>query len=144
MPSIPSLKTYYIRDDILFKVVSISSATDEVLLEDVSNGQIYSVKFSLFSYAYEKVLGVTQAAKLLGRHPRSIYRYEQREIINKPKCYPDKRGRMVRYYRKQDLLDIHELISEIHAGRPRKDKRVINNSLIPMGNFKRLIRERFK
>lgn len=137
----PAINSFWLHKEKIYKVKSTSTATDQVILEDIADGKLYEVRFALFFYAYEQVIKIGDVCKILGRRPRSIYRYEERGRINKPFCYSEKGYRMVRFYRKQDVLEIHELIKEIHQGRPNKKGRIINNSLPDEGNLKIQLKE---
>jgi DNA-binding transcriptional MerR regulator len=83
-------------------------------------------------------------SRFIGRSPRSIYRYESIGLIDKPKRYASKGDREIRFYTYRDVLDLHEAISEIHQGRPRKDGRVVNNSMPDRASLVRMLKERYK
>lgn len=144
MPGKPPLKgEHYLYRDEIYKVVTVSSATDEIIVEAIKDRKRYTCRYAVFSTAYERVLKVKVVADLLNRSPRSIYRYESRGIINKPKMYQTASGREVRFYRLQDIYEMHELISQIHRGRPRQDTRIVNNTMPDIGTLKIRMRERY-
>jgi hypothetical protein len=127
----------------IYKTLSISRATSEILLEDIEDGSHFLTSYATFKVGFERVLKVGDLAKILGRHTRSIYRYEAKGVIQKPKMYNHKNIRMVRFYTIDEVVDIHETISQLHQGRPRKDKRVVNNTLMDAGTLRSILRERF-
>lgn len=139
----PVVGSHWLLKDKVYKVTQVSRGTDEILLEDINDGQIYRVRYGTFQYGYERVLRVGEVAQLLKRHPRSLYRYERQGLIGKPITYPQKGARDVRFYTKQQVIEIHEMISQLHQGRPRKDKRVVNNTTIDIGTLKIELRERY-
>lgn len=139
----PLVGEYFLHADKIYKVLLSSRGTDEILLEDISDGARYSVRFSVFKYAYKRVWKVGDVAKMLERSPRSIYRYELRGQTQEPKRYNAKGGKQLRFYTKQEVLEIHEMISEIAQGRPRKDNRVVNNTLPNRAALLTLMRERY-
>lgn len=123
----PAVGEWYLHDNKAYKVVFVSRGTDDIILFDLASGKKFQVLYSTFKYGFERAFKVGAVAKMIGRSPRSIYRYESAGVIEKAKRYADHMGRGIRLYTKQDILDIHEMVSEIHAGRPRKDKRVVSN-----------------
>lgn len=140
---LPIKGALYLHNSKVYRVATISRGTDEIILEDTSTGARSIVRFGLFEYGYQRVLKVKDVAGMLNRHPRSIYRYETMGLINKPIVYEDKRGRLVRYYRPEHVLDIHEMISLVHQGRPNKSKRVVNNSLPDITTLKEILRRKY-
>lgn len=135
---------FYLHSDEVFKVLTVSSGTDEVHLESLIDKKQYSVRYGTFIHTYEQVFKVKTIADWLNRSTRSIYRYETNGIINKPKMYPTTGGRLIRFYRLKDVFDMHELISELHQGRPRKDGRTINNTMPDIGHLRIQLKERYE
>jgi len=64
-------------------------------------------------------------------------------LIEKAKRYPVVGGRELRFYTKDDVLEIHEMISGVHQGRPRKDRRTVNNTLPDKASLLQMFRKRF-
>lgn len=141
--SLPLAGELYSYQDKVWRVISTSRATDEVILEDTANGDQYKVRFSVFQYAYQRVWKIGDAASFIGRHPRSLYRYEAQGVIGKPMTYRDKAGRQVRYYSKEDIVEMHQHVSEVHQGRPRQDGRAVNNTMPNKYELLTMFRERF-
>jgi hypothetical protein len=134
---------YYLHQDRIYRVVLASKGTDEIVLEDIQDNSRWEVRYAVFKYAYERVWKVGDVSKFLGRSPRSIYRYESAGLIDNPKRYNGKGDRQIRFYTKKDVLDIHSMISAIHQGRPRKDGKVVNNSLVDRASLVIMFRERY-
>ena len=144
MPSLRPLSgEHYLHKGRVYKVVLASRGTDEIILEDIEDGSEYQVRFSIFKYAYTRVWKIGDVAQFIGRSPRSIYRYETQGHIEKPKRYPGRGSWPLRFYTKSDILTMHELIAEIHQGRPRKDRRVVNNSVPNKASLLSMFKERF-
>lgn len=133
---------YYLYRDKVYKVLLVSSGTDEVILEDISDKKKFSVRYGVFIHSYKRVFRVGEIASWLNRTSRSIYRYEVRGQIKRAKLYPYG-TRNIRFYTIEDVLEIHQMISGLHRGRPRKDGRIINNTLPDIGRLKIDLRERF-
>jgi hypothetical protein len=121
----------------------VNKSGDEVNISPIDDDMIYSVRYSVFGYGCERVWKTGAAAELLNRSPRSIYRYESLGQIQKAKRYRDRFGRELRFYTKKDILEIQELISSIHGGRPSKSKRIINNGVPSRVELLATFRERF-
>lgn len=139
----PLVGEHYLYGDRIFKVVLASKGTDQIVLEAIEDGSRWEVRYATFKYAVTRVWKVGEVAQFLGRSPRSIYRYESAGLIDKPKRYNARGDRQLRFYTKDDVLEIHDLISAIHQGRPRKDNKVVNNSMPDRASLVRMFRERF-
>jgi hypothetical protein len=140
---LPIVGDHFLHKGRIFRVALASSGTDTIILEDIETYEKFSVMFSVFKFAYTRVWKIGDVAKFLGRSPRSIYRYESSGAIDKPKRYDAAGGRSVRFFTKQDVLDMHECLVEIHQGRPRKDGRVVNNSMPNRTELVTMFKERF-
>lgn len=134
---------YYLHSDRVWKVLTVSRGTDSIVLKRIEDGKLYEIRYSIFSYGFKRVWKIGDVAKFLERSPRSIYRYEARGQIEKAKRYPTVGGKELRFYTKEDVLEIHSLISEIHQGKPRKDGRSTNNTTISRYDLLNMFRERF-
>lgn len=140
---VPLKGEHYLHRGRIYRVALASKGTDEVVLEDILDGSRWEVRYALFKYAYQRVWKVGDVSQFLGRSPRSIYRYESLGVIDKPKQYLAKGDKRIRFYTKEDVLEIHSIISEIHQGRPRKDNRVVNNSMVDRASLMRMFKERY-
>jgi predicted DNA-binding transcriptional regulator AlpA len=141
---LPVVGSHYLFSERIYQVKRVSRATDEIELEDIATGKLYAVRYAVFQYAYKQVWKIGAVCQFLGRRPRSIYRYEENNLIQKPKRYEVRGGRSIRFYTKEDVLEMHECISSIHQGRPRKDRRVSNNDLPDKASLLRMFKERFE
>jgi hypothetical protein len=126
-----------------YRVESVSQGTDEVILRSVETGKRFRERHDVFFHVYDRVWKVGTVAQLLGRSPRSIYRYEQLGQIKEPRRYPALGGRRLRFYTKEEVLEMREMIAEVPQGRPRKDGRVVNNTLPSKASLLHELRERF-
>jgi hypothetical protein len=86
---------------------------------------------------------IGDVAKFLGRSPRSIYRYEAKGQIRNPNRYPALGKHDVRFYTKEDVLEMHEMIADIHQGRPARNGRIVNNTMPHKSALLTMFRERF-
>ncbi len=134
---------YYLHDGKVYCTKIISRGTDEITLANIEDGSRWSVRYSVFKYGFVRVWKIGEVSRMLERSPRSIYRYEQREQIQNPKRYNSRGGKTLRFYTKQEVLEIHEMICEIAQGRPREDKKIVNNTLPNRASLLAMFRERY-
>lgn len=140
---LPRQGEHYLLADNVFRVVSVSRATDEIVLENIKDKARYVEQFAVFQHVYVRVWKIGDVASLLERHPRSIYRYESKGQIQKAKRYQAGGKHTVRFYTKEDIVSTHEMISQINQGRPRRDGRTTNNTLKSMGELLNTIKDRY-
>lgn len=134
---------WYLHGSDVYKVLLVSSGTDSIVLKRLSDNSKMEVRYSVFKFGFERVFKIGAVAEFIKRSPRSIYRYESEGTIEKPKRYPDAFGREIRFYTKSDILSVHEMVSEIQKGKPRKDRRVVNNTLPSKADLLIEFRERY-
>lgn len=130
----------------LCKILHISPAHDQVIFYNYSDKseKIGSLQGALLIAS--PALRIGEVAKMLDRKPDTIRKWEQKEWIPEAQQWDIGGGgkkKNVRFYSPKDVEAIRDLVSSVHQGRPRKDKRV-TNSLPSEGNLKILIRERVK
>lgn len=130
----------------LVKVIHISPANDQIVYYNFDQkkdkiGSLHGAK--LISVP---ALRIGEVAKMLDRKPDTIRKWERKEWIPEPGKWDIGTGdkkKIVRFYSPKDVEVIRDLVSSVHQGRPRKDKRV-TNSLPSEGNLKLILRERVK
>lgn len=134
---------FYLYVEEVYQVETVSRGTDEVILHKISDGSRFITRYDTFMSGFKRVWKTGEVATFLNRSPRSLYRYELNGLIEKPKRFKAAGNRELRFYTKEEVLGIHELISEIHQGRPRKDSKAVNNTLPTRSEIRRVFRERF-
>jgi hypothetical protein len=140
----PEVNSFWKNAERIYKVVSVSSGTDEVVMKEIATGNLFRERFAIFTTAYTRVLKIGEVASLLNKTPRSIYRYEAKGVVKKQKLYEAGNGKLVRFYTLEDVENMRDLISMLHRGRPRKDGRIVNNSILDAGTFKLELKRRFR
>lgn len=134
---------YYLHDGKVYRVDIISRGTDEITLSSVEDGAKWSVRYSVFKYGFKRVWKTGDVAKMLEISPRSIYRHESNEVIPIPTRYKTIGNNFIRFYTMKDIFVLREMIAGVHQGRPRKDKRIVNNKLPNEAYLRQYFRERF-
>lgn len=133
---------YYLLGSKIFKVISPNRGQQEIVIEDIETGDRFSTPYDTFFIGYERVLKIGDVSDVLNRSPRSIYRCESKGQIKNPNRYATKSGRAVRFYTKQDVMEMRDMLSDIHQGRPNKKGRVVNNSVPTKYEVIQALRER--
>jgi len=139
----PLAGEHYLHNGSIYRVEAVSQGTDSVYLIEIGTGTSMMTRYSTFRFGFQRVWKTGEVAKFLNRTPRSLYRYEEMGLIEKAKRYPVVGGRELRFYTKDDVLEIHEMISGVHQGRPRKDRRTVNNTLPDKASLLQMFRKRF-
>lgn len=142
--SLPVIRSHWRKSDKIYKVLQISRATDEVVLLELDTQKKYKERFATFYFAFEQVFKIGDVAKWLNRSPRSIYRYEAQGQIEKQKTYQTGGKKQLRFYSLDDVFHMHEMISVIHQGKPRRDGRATNNTMPDIGTLKLELKERYR
>lgn len=137
---------YYFMAGELCKILHISPAHDQVAYYnyDKNKQQIASLQGALL--VAQPALKIGEVGKMLDRKPDTIRKWEKKDWIPTARQWnigTGEKKKIVRFYDPKDVETIRDLVSSVHQGRPRKDKRV-TNSLPSEGNLKQLIRERVK
>lgn len=127
--SLPYKGDHYLYRDRIYVVHLVSRSKDTVFLQDIETKDLYETRLDTFHVGYQRVLKIGDVADLINRSPRSIYRYEQNGQIKKPKRYPSAGNFTLRYYTREEILEVREMVADIHQGRPREDSKVINNDV---------------
>lgn len=127
--ALPYKGDHYRHKDRIYTIHLVSRSKDTVFLEDIETKELYETRLDTFFMGYERVLKVGDLANLINRSPRSIYRYEQKGQIKKPKRYPSAGEHTLRFYTRDEILEVREMVADIHQGRPRDDLKVINNDV---------------
>lgn len=128
------------------KIIHLSPATDEILGYNFASTEKQIFSYRGFQLVAEEALKIGEVAVLLGRKPDTIRKWEKKGWVPEQRSWDigrEGRKKVVRFYSHSDVEDIRELVSSLHRGRPRKDKR-ITTSIPSKANLKTILRERVK
>lgn len=139
----PLVGEYYKLGDDIFKVTLVNRGKDEIRVKSITTGQGFVVRFVVFHHGYRRVWKTGSAARLVGRTARSLYEYEREGKIQKAKRYTTLHGESLRFYTKEDILEMRDMIADIHGGRPRDDGKSINNTIPSKAELLKTFRERY-
>lgn len=129
MSNIIFVGDHYLLGEKIYKVASINRGKAEIIVQNIETGDRFNTPYDTFFVGYERVLKIGAVCDVLNRSPRSIYRYEAKSQIKNPNRYLTKSGKHLRFYTKQDVLEMREMIADIHQGRPNQKGKVINNTV---------------
>lgn len=125
----------------LHRVLHTNRAQDKLTAYDYIEGKVKIYPWSEVKKKSQRALTVTEAAELIGRHRDRIMRWIYGgEIAEPQREYSLENGAPGRYFfSEDDMMELHDFMSSIHHGRPRKDGRVTNNRLPPKEELRAMI-----
>lgn len=125
------------------KVLHASSSINEVLVFNLGKQtkEVYDMNGA--SLVFKPAFKIGDVSKLLGRKPDTIRKWERKGYIPVQKKWNVGSEKFIRFYSAKDVEEIRDMVSSVHIGRPRKDKRP-TNSIPAKGNLKSYLRERMK
>lgn len=131
---------YYFAKGELVKVLWVDSSTDFGNVWNFDKG----CEVPVYLPGAEKVLlpamKIGQVARILDCHPDTIRKWEARGVIERQRSWTIGKGRTWRFYSMSDVKNIRDAASEIHRGRPRKDKRT-RNQIPSKGSTDKILNE---
>jgi hypothetical protein len=140
MASNKTQRTFYLNGNLHY-VVHINRSKDLATCFDYNDGKLKVYPWSEVRRKRGNAFTLTQAAKLINRHPDRIRRYMDAGEIERPQReYDLETGRPGRYFFSvEDMMAVHEFMSSVHRGRPRKDGKVTNNSTPDRETFRAML-----
>lgn len=140
------LRYFYIKvegDLHLHKVLFVNRAQDLVWAWDyVEHGRRMYV-FSDVLKTMQHAFSVTEVAEILGRHRMTIDGYIREEKIQAPQRIYDLEGRTPGkyFFSEDDVLGLHDYLSEKHIGNPRKDGLTSNKLKMNKSELRALVQQ---
>jgi hypothetical protein len=128
----PSNKLFFI-DKNLYRVVASNRSSNIIYLFNIVEQKEQTMLLSDFKKHKKRAYTVIDTARLLNRSTMQIYRYIDDGLINPPVGASPGGQRVFTkksYYSEDDVFEIRYAISLIHRGRPRKDGKRINNTIL--------------
>ena len=123
-------KTLWFLNGELVKKVHISRAAGMITLFNINTRQRMLVPLAEFKKKRRRSYLVSETAKLLNLHRKSLPRLVHRGILPPPVGATE--GGVARfgkkaYYSEDTIRDMRDTLAGIHMGRPRKDGLITNN-----------------
>lgn len=128
----PSKSIFFLNKE-LFRYITSNRGQNIVYLYNITQDKPQSMLLSDFKKHRKRAYTVVDTARLLNRGAAQIYRYISDGIIEPPTgSLPDgeRSFRKLSYYSEDDVFKIRDAMASIHRGRPRKDGKISNNSVL--------------
>lgn len=128
----PSKSIFFINSD-LVRYVTSNRGQNIVYLYNITQNKNQTMLLSDFKKHKKRAYTVSDTARLLNRGPAQIYRYINEGLIDPPTgANPggERSFTKLSYYSEDDIFKIRDAMSSIHRGRPRKDGKVSNKSVL--------------
>ena len=126
-------RNYFFVNKKLVRVIVKNRGQNIVIFYNVTDCKNQTMLLSDFKKHGKRAYSVQDTGKLLNKTGRHLRWYVKHGIIDPPTgALPDgeRRYQVRAYYSEDDVFSIREAISKVHQGRPRKDGRVTNNSVL--------------
>ena len=127
-----SKKIYFLNGD-LVRVYHLNKSNGIMSVYNINKGQIESCLIGDFKKNRKRAYSVTETAKLVNRHKKSIARLVHMGRIPEPtgQSIGKERGWQIRsWYSEDQVMEIRDILATYTQGRPRKDG-LINNDITP-------------
>jgi len=123
-------KTLWFLNGELVKKVHLSRAAGMITLFNINTRQRMLVPLAEFKKKRRRSYLVSETAKLLNLHRKSLPRLVNRGILTAPTGAVE--GGVARfgkkaYYSEDNIRDMRDILAGIHMGRPRNDGLITNN-----------------
>jgi hypothetical protein len=128
----PSNSIFFINKD-LVRFVTSNRGQNIAYLFNITQNKSQTMLLSDFKKHRKRAYTVVNTARLLNRGPAQIYRYVNDGLIDPPTgAQPggERKFTKLSYYSEDDVFAIREAMSRIPRGRPRKDGKISNNSVL--------------
>jgi hypothetical protein len=115
---------YLLPSDNLVRVMVVDKINNKVIVYNYHSRQNEIIEYGLAPRILEPVFKVNEAAKMLGRQPDTLRRYERLGKIKRARKYSIGEKNSMRIYTQDDIEALAEFFGEQVIGRPTKDARV--------------------
>jgi hypothetical protein len=123
-------RSFFFLNGKLHRVLHVNRGRDLVTAWHFDDAERKVYLWSDVRKKMQTAFTISEVARMMGRHPDRIWRYIAAGAINPPQqayTIDDRRNPTINFYSEDDVLEIHEYMTTIHRGRPRKDGRITNN-----------------
>jgi hypothetical protein len=129
---------FYKYADSFVKIKKLSKIKNKILVVDIKNMNEILIPYEGSDLLLHRVYTVGEVAKIVGRQPNTLRKYERKNLISSPKKFGDEYGgyKNWRYYDQQDVYEIVEFFNTRVQGRPIRNSSVTINTKIKTINQK--------
>lgn len=128
----PSKSIFFINQD-LVRFITSNRGQNIVYLFNITKNKNQTMLLSDFKKHRKRAYTVVDTARLLNRGPAQIYRYISDGLIDPPVgSQPGGQRSFTKlsYYSEDHIFLIRDAMSKVPRGRPRKDGKIVNNSVL--------------
>jgi hypothetical protein len=111
---------FYIYANHFVKVKRINKSTAKITLVNLLDNSIIDIPSESSDLLLRRIYTVGEVAKIVGRQPNTLRKYERKNLITSPKKFGEayKGYKNWRYYQESDVYDIVEFFNGRVQGRP--------------------------
>lgn len=111
---------FYCYANHFVKVKKINKATNKIVLQNLIDDSIIDIPIKSSDLLLKRIYTVGEVAKIVGRQPNTLRKYEKKNLIASPKKFGEayKGYKNWRYYEQSDVYDIVEFFNGRVQGRP--------------------------
>jgi hypothetical protein len=111
---------FYIYANHFVKVKRINKSTAKITLVNLLDNSIIDIPSESSDLLLRRIYTVGEVAKIVGRQPNTLRKYERKNLITSPKKFGEayKGYKNWRYYQESDVYDIVEFFNNRVQGRP--------------------------
>lgn len=104
----------------LVKIKKISKTANRITLLNLHDNSVIEIPLKSSDLLLNRIYTVGEVAKIVGRQPNTLRKYEKKNLIASPKKFGDayKGYKNWRYYDESDVYDIVEFFNGRVQGRP--------------------------
>jgi len=131
-PVKPSNTIFFLNNK-LVRVISANRASNIIYFYNITDQKEQTMLFSDFKKHRKRAYTTIDAGRILNRSREALKLYWKSGLIKPPLgtlANGERSFKRKSYYSEDDIFEIHKVMQGIHKGRPRKDGRIVNNSML--------------
>ena len=119
---------FYKYSDTFVKIKKITKYNNTVVCIDIKTNQEIDVPLAGSEILLKRIYTVGEVAKIVGREPNTLRKYEKKNFIVTSKKFDESCGNYKnwRYYDESDIYSMVEFFNTRKSGRPATGKTVVN------------------
>lgn len=119
---------FYKYSDTFVKIKKITKYNNTVVCIDIKTNQEIDVPLAGSEILLKRIYTVGEVAKIVGREPNTLRKYEKKNFIVISKKFDESCGNYKnwRYYDESDIYSMVEFFNTRKSGRPATGKTVVN------------------
>lgn len=139
----PKLYYFFINGK-LHKRLHVNRGSDQLTAWNYPDGKRMVYSYTDVLKRHQKAFTTPQVAKLIGRNPETVARAIWSDSIPEPQFtygLDENRNKYKYMWREEDIVALHEYLSTVHKGAPRKDGGITPQALPTLREIRAMINE---